>query len=71
MEIGQGGTNEWYAGGISLTNGLCLIISHSDVENKQKVSIVIGRTVSFRLSLLLNIQITSSGPEYQRSTLTI
>ena len=41
MEIGQGGTNEWYAGGISLTNGLCLIISHSDVENKQKVNIFI------------------------------
>lgn len=31
MEIGEGKTNEWYAGGITNTNMLCILISHSEL----------------------------------------
>lgn len=29
MEIGEGGTNVWYLGGIAQNNAECIILSHS------------------------------------------
>ena len=68
MEIGEGGTNEWYIGGISLTNALCLILSHGDIENKQKVNYFLFRIVVFKLSQISNTPIISSEQGSARST---
>jgi len=41
MEIGEGGTNSWYLGGISTNNALCIILSLNDSnssDNKEKVN---------------------------------
>jgi len=40
MEIGEGGTNVWYLGGIAQNNAECIILSHSELassENREKV----------------------------------
>jgi hypothetical protein len=36
MEVGEGRTNEWYLGGISSTNALCVILSHSELSSSEK-----------------------------------
>jgi len=33
MEIGEGGTNSWYLGGISGNNALCIMLSLSEANS--------------------------------------
>lgn len=33
MEIGEGGTNVWYLGGIAQNNAECIILSHSELAS--------------------------------------
>jgi hypothetical protein len=41
MEIGEGGTNTWYLGGISTNSSLCLVVSLSETnssDNRERVT---------------------------------
>ena len=68
MEIGEGGTNVWYLGGIAQNNAECIILSHSELassENREKVLILFYfRVVSFKQSLHINTVTTFKEQEF-------
>ena len=68
MEIGEGNTNEWYLGGISSNNSLCLMLTHSELansENKEKVIKFLFRELIFKQSQLTNTLTILSGRRSQ------
>ncbi len=59
MEIGEGGTNVWYLGGIAQNNAECIILSHSELassENREKVIL----TLNFRVVFSRQLQHTNT-----------
>lgn len=59
MEIGEGGTNVWYLGGIAQNNAECIILSHSELassENREKVIL----TLNFRVVFSSQLQHTNT-----------
>lgn len=68
MEIGEGGTNVWYLGGIAQNNAECIILSHSELassENREKVLFLFYfRVVSFKQSRHINTVTTFKEQEF-------
>lgn len=68
MEIGEGGTNVWYLGGIAQNNAECIILSHSELassENREKVAFLFYfRVASFRQLQHINIVTTFREQEF-------
>lgn len=72
MEIGEGGTNVWYLGGIAQNNAECIILSHSELassENREKVILTLNfRVVFFRQLQHTNTVITFKEQEFPQLT---
>ena len=72
MEIGEGGTNVWYLGGIAQNNAECIILSHSELassENREKVILTLNfRVVFSRLLQHTNTVTTFKEQEFLQLT---